>query len=113
MADIWFGEQGITNPALFIADGWADFSYAGVITYSILVGAICRTIDLVFLANGKSAVAVAVLAASVWGLLTLLTTALNIALFTGGLLLAPAMAAMLTLAGRALAARNRSAAEGY
>jgi len=106
VADIWFGEPGITNPALFIADGWADFSYVGVIVYSIIVGALCRAIDLTFLANGKSAVAVAVLGASVWGLLTLLTTALNIALFTGGLLLAPALAAMLTLSGRILASKD-------
>jgi hypothetical protein len=113
VADIWFGEPGITNPALFIADGWADFSYAGVIVYSILVGAICRGIDLVFLVRGKSPVAIAVLGASVWGLLTLLTTALNIALLTGGLLLAPASAALLILSGRYLAGRRVGTAPGY
>jgi hypothetical protein len=49
---------------------------------------------------------VAVLGASIWGLLTLLTTALNIALLTGGLLLAPALAAMLIISGRALAGKK-------
>jgi hypothetical protein len=111
VADIWFGEPGITNPALFIADGWADFSYAGVIAYSILVGIVCRSTDLAFLVRGKSPVAIAVLGASVWGLLTLLTTALNIALLTGGLLLAPASAAMVMLSGRYLAARSLRTAQ--
>ena len=78
--------------------------------FSILAGAICRAIDIAFLANGKSAVAIAVLAATFWGLLTLLTTALNIALFSGGLLLAPLLAAMLIAAGRYLAGKSLKAA---
>jgi hypothetical protein len=85
-------------------------SDAGVVAFSILAGAICRAIDVTLLPNGKPAVAIAVLAATFWGLFTLLTTALNIALFSGGLLLAPVLAAMLTAAGRYLAGKSLKAA---
>ena len=110
VAYTWFGDPNITNPAMFIADAWADFSYVGVVAFSILAGAICRAIDVTLLTHGKSAVAIAVLAATFWGLLTLLTTALNTALFSGGLLLAPVLAAILTVAGRYLAGKSLKAA---
>jgi oligosaccharide repeat unit polymerase len=100
VAYTWYGNPDITSPTLFIADAWTDFSYAGVFLYSILAGAICRSIDIVFLARGKSVVAIAVLGATFWGVLTLITTALNIALFSGGLLLAPVLAAMLVVTTR-------------
>ena len=91
----WYGSHDITSPTLFIADAWADFSYLGVLVYSIIAGAICRGIDLTFLVRGKSVVAIAVLSATFLGLFTLLTTALNTALISGGLLLAPVVAAVL------------------
>jgi hypothetical protein len=103
---LWYGSHDITSPSLFIADAWADFSYAGVIAYSITAGAICRILDIVFLARGKSVIGVAVLGATLVGVLTLLTTALNIALITGGLLLAPVLAGALMIATRGL---NRAA----
>jgi hypothetical protein len=100
VASTWFGSYGNTNPSLFIADAWADFAYAGVLVFSVAAGAICRSIDIAFLAPGKSVVGIAVLAATFVGVLTLLTTALNIALFSGGLLLAPILAAILVVATR-------------
>ena len=100
VAYTWYGNPDITSPTLFIADAWADFSYAGVVVFSIIAGAICRSIDIVFLARGKSVAGIAVLSATFWGVLTLITTALNIALFTGGLLLAPVLAAMLAATTR-------------
>jgi hypothetical protein len=96
----WYGSHDITSPSLFIADAWADFSYAGVIAFSMIAGAICRAIDMAFLGHGKSVAAIAVLSATFLGVLTLLATALNIALFSGGLLLAPIFAAMLVTLGR-------------
>jgi|SRR5581483_2823527 len=96
----WYHDYHITSPTLFIADAWADFSYAGVLVFSAVAGAICRAIDIVFLARGKSTVAIAVLGAALWGVLTLLTTALNIALVTGGLLIAPLLASILMAATR-------------
>jgi hypothetical protein len=95
---LWYGSHDITSPSLFIADAWADFSYAGVIVYSVIAGAICRSLDVAFLARGKSVVGIAVLGATLVGVLTLLTTALNIALVTGGLLLAPLLAGAMILA---------------
>lgn len=98
VAYTWYGSPDITSPTLFIADAWTDFSYAGVLLYSIFAGAVCRSIDIVFLAEGKSVVGIAVLVATSWGVLTLITTALNIALFSGGLLLAPVLAGILVAA---------------
>lgn len=100
VADIWYGSREITSPSLFIADAWADFSYAGVLVFSIVAGAVCRGVDLAFLAQGKSVVAIAVLSATFIGIFTLLTTALNTALLSGGLLLAPLLAFALTAAMR-------------
>jgi hypothetical protein len=100
VASTWFGSYGNTNPSLFIADAWAAFAYVGVGVFSVAAGAICRSIDIVFLAPGKSVVGIAVLAATFVGVLTLMTTALNIALFSGGLLLAPILAAILVAATR-------------
>jgi hypothetical protein len=102
VAMIWTGEASVTAPTLFIADAWADFAYAGVLAYSIIAGVVCRGVDVYFLARGKSVAGIAVLGATFWGVLTLITTALNIALFSGGLLLAPLLAAMLVAATRYL-----------
>ena len=96
----WSQNHNITSPTLFIADAWADFSYAGVLVFSVAAGAICRAIDIVFLAEGKSVAAIAVLGATLWGVLTLITTSLNIALLTGGLLIAPLLAGLLIAASR-------------
>jgi hypothetical protein len=100
VAMIWTGDPNVTAPTLFIADAWADFAYPGVFVFSIIAGAVCRAIDVRFLATGKSVASIAVLVATVWGVLTLITTALNTALFSGGLLLAPVLAAVLLAASR-------------
>ncbi len=106
VAYIWYGNYDTTNPSLFIADAWADFSYAGVIVFSMVAGAVCRSIDAIFLVRGKTVVAVAVLGATFIGVFTLLTTALNIAFLSGGLLLAPILAGLLVAANRYLGKRH-------
>jgi hypothetical protein len=98
----WYGNYDVTSPALFIADAWADFSYAGVIVFSLIAGAACRSIDAIFLVHGKTVVAVAVLGAAFFGIFTLLITALSIAFVSGGLLLAPVLAVLLVTATRYL-----------
>jgi hypothetical protein len=108
VAYTWYGTYEVTNPALFIADAWADFSYPGVILYSLIAGAICRLIDAIFLVHGKTVVAIAVLGATFIGIFALLTTALNIALFSGGLLLAPILAGLLVTATRYFGQRHRT-----
>ena len=100
VAYTWSGTYDVTSPALFIADAWADFSYAGVIVYSLIAGAVCRSIDAIFLVRGKTVVGVAVLGATFMGVFTLLVTALNTALLSGGLLLAPILAGLLVAAIR-------------
>ena len=95
VAYTWYGTHDVTSPSLFIADAWADFSYAGVLAFSILAGAACRLIDATFLPHGKTVVVVAVLGATFMGIVTLLTTALNTAFTSGGLLLAPILAGLL------------------
>jgi hypothetical protein len=100
VAYTWFGSHDITNPSVFIADAWAAYGYAGVILFSMAAGAICRSIDIAFLAPGKSVVGIAVLAATFAGVLMLMTKALNTALLSGGLLLSPILAAILLIATR-------------
>jgi hypothetical protein len=100
VAHTWYGSYDVTSPSLFIADAWADFSYAGVIVFSLMAGAVCRSIDAIFLVRGKTVVAVAVLGATFMGVFTLLVTALNTALLSGGLLLAPILAGLLVTATR-------------
>jgi hypothetical protein len=99
-AETWYGNPGISNPALFIADARADFSYTGVVVFSLIAGADCRSNDAVFLVHGKTVASVAVLGATFIGVFTLLVTALNTALFSGGLLLAPVLAGLLVIATR-------------
>jgi hypothetical protein len=111
VAYTWYGTYDVTSPALFIADAWADFSYAGVIVFSLAAGAICRSIDAIFLAHGKTVVAVAVLGATFIGVFTLLAAALNIALFSGGLLLAPILAGLLMTATRYFGGRQLTSPE--
>ncbi len=106
VAYTWYGSYDVTSPALFIADAWTDFSYAGVILFSIVAGAVCRSIDATFLVRGKTVVAVAVLGAASFGVFTLLSTALSTAFLSGGLLLAPILAALLQAAARYLRSAN-------
>jgi len=100
VAYTWHGTYDVTNPALFIADAWTDFSYAGVIVFSLIAGAVCRSIDAIFIVHGKTVVSVAVLGATFIGVFTLLTTALNTALLSGGLLLAPILAGLVVAVSR-------------
>ena len=100
VAHTWYGNYDVTSPALFIADAWADFSYAGVIVSSVTAGAACRLVDAVFLVRGKTVVAIAVLVAVFYGIFTLLVTALNTAFFSGGLLLGPILAGLLVTVAR-------------
>jgi hypothetical protein len=106
VAHTWYGTYDVTSNALFIADAWADFSYLGVIAFSAMAGAVCRSIDVNFLASGKTVAGVAVLGATFFGIFTLLSTALNAALISGGLLLAPVFAGLLVTLSRYLDQRH-------
>ncbi|MBR1033046.1 hypothetical protein [Bradyrhizobium liaoningense] len=94
---LWHSQHGSTSNAMFIADAWAAFSFVGVALASLFVGAICRSIDLVFFSRGKSTMNVAVLAAVLVGVLRLMIDSASTALVSGGLLIVPLFA--LTLLG--------------
>jgi hypothetical protein len=89
---LWRGESGSISNAMFIADAWADFSWPGVITASVLVGMLCRAVDLTVLASGKSAMTVAVLASMFGAILTLMISSAQTAMLSGGLLSVPLLA---------------------
>src|SRR5258708_5329428 len=108
IARLWHGSDVLSSNALFIADAWIAFSYIGVLAFSILAGVLCRTIDAFFLVEGKTIVSVSVLAATSFGIFTLLISALNTAAITGGLLLAPVTAGLLVKAVRFFKRSRRS-----
>jgi hypothetical protein len=108
ISQLWRGVGGATSNALFIADAWIDFSYAGVVMVSILAGAICRAIDVNCLVHGKTVVGIAVIGAAFIGVFTLLSSAFNTAALSGGLVLAPLIAGALVSIIRRCEARQTS-----
>ena len=91
---------------MFIADAWADFSYFGVIGFSIVVGMICRAIDIVLLVRGKTVTAVAVLAAAFLGVYNLMISALPTSMLSGGLILPPLLVVAIVESQKLLAGRR-------
>jgi oligosaccharide repeat unit polymerase len=91
---LWRSAGGSTTTAMFIADAWADFSYFGVMGFSIVVGIICRAIDI-FLLAGKTVMAVAGLASVFIGIYNLMISALPTSMLSGGLILPPLLAILI------------------
>ena len=102
ISQLWHNTKDATSNALFIADAWVDFSYAGVFVFSMVAGATCRLIDAVYLVKGKTALSIAVMSAAFAGVFALLVSALNTAFLSGGLLLAPLVAGVLVKVIRSL-----------
>jgi hypothetical protein len=102
ISQLWHNTKDATSNALFIADAWIDFSYAGVFVFSMVAGATCRLIDAAYLVKGKTAVGIAVMSAALAGVFALLVSSLNTAFLSGGLLLAPLLAGALFVAIRLL-----------
>jgi hypothetical protein len=103
---LWRFSAGSTTTAMFIADAWADFSYFGVIGFSIIVGLICRTIDVVLLTGGKTVTGVAVLAAAFVGIYNLMISALPTSMLSGGLILPPLLVVTILESQKLLASRR-------
>ncbi|NOJ50681.1 hypothetical protein [Bradyrhizobium archetypum] len=91
VALLWRGQPGSTSNAMFIADAWADFSFFGVAAASVLAGAICRTVDVIFVAEGKSPMTIALLACSFIGIIHLMLSSIQSAMLSGGLASIPLM----------------------
>lgn len=107
---LWHGGGGSSVTAMFIADAWVDFSYVGVIVFSVLAGTICRAIDILFLVRGKTVLSLAVLASTFIGVYHLMISALPAALLSGGLVSGPAIAVMILKVQHFLDGRSKIAA---
>src|SRR4029077_4889705 len=70
----FFGAEGATFDAFFVADAWVDFSYAGVLLMSLLVGGVVKTVDMYVMSLGKTPLAVALLGSGMYGLFQLQVT---------------------------------------
>ena len=77
-----------TWPTMYIADSWVDFSYYGVLMFSIVVGFVLTFLDYI-LKNYRNSFGVALFAGLVGSLFTLIENSLLTAFLTGGLLTLP------------------------
>jgi hypothetical protein len=93
----FFGAPESTFNAMFIADAWVDFGFAGVAVMSVIVGLVVKLCDCYYFSLGKSAACIAGVAASMHGVLALLSTAAPTAFLSGGLVLLPATLVSLRL----------------
>jgi oligosaccharide repeat unit polymerase len=84
-----------TWPAMFIADAWVDFSYFGVILYSIITGFIVNAIDL-YLQKNRDGLSVVLFCSLLTSINTLLENSLITAMISGGLLLYPLFTILIT-----------------
>src|ERR1700680_2877635 len=50
----FFGAEGATFDAFFVADAWVDFGYGGVLAMAVLVGYVVKTVDLYVMSLGKT-----------------------------------------------------------
>ncbi|ASR07805.1 oligosaccharide repeat unit polymerase [Rhizobium leguminosarum bv. viciae] len=82
------GMEGSTSTAMFIADAWADFSWMGVLLFSLFAGFFIRLLDIqLIVKRGKTVATIAGLALGHYGIFVMLSTALQTAMMTGGLVL--------------------------
>jgi hypothetical protein len=88
VAELLRGAPGSATTAMFIADAWAAFSWAGVVGASFLFGCLVRWIDIQLLVKrGRTCVTLAGLGLGHYGIFIAMSTALQTSLLTGGLLL--------------------------
>jgi hypothetical protein len=85
----FFGAEGATFDAFYIADAWVDFGYAGVVVMSIVVGFVVKSVDIFVLSRGKTPLALALIGSGTYGLFQLQVTSAFTAFLSGGLVLIP------------------------
>jgi hypothetical protein len=85
----FFGAEGATFDAFFVADAWVDFGYAGVLVMAIVVGCVVKTVDLYVTSLGKTPLAVALIGSGTYGLFQLQVTSAFTAFLSGGLVFIP------------------------
>lgn len=85
-----------TSNVLFIGDAWAEFAWAGVAVFSVIAGFTVRSIDVYAFRRGHSDESACLVAGCAFGIFTMLSTALNTAMVTGGLALLPLLSVLLS-----------------
>jgi hypothetical protein len=78
-----------TSNSLFIGDAWAEFGWIGVALFSFIAGVLLFSYDRFAFRGGRNDEAACLVAGGAYGVVTLMSTALNTALITGGLLILP------------------------
>ena len=88
VAEALRGVGGSTTTAMFMADAWAAFSWAGVILIPLTLGFLVRWIDIeLIVKRGRNCATIAGLGLGHYGIFIALSTAFQTALWTGGLIL--------------------------
>jgi hypothetical protein len=88
VSEAFRGVKGYTTNVMFLGDAWAQFRWLGVLGVSMLAGFAFRWVDIrLIVVMGKSAAAIAGLALAYFAAFTALSTALQTAFLTGGLLM--------------------------
>lgn len=95
VAEVTRGNRSSTSTAMFVADAWAEFSWLGVVMFSILLGVIVRVVDLYALRRGKTDEAIAIISGVSFGIFTALTTSLTTAMLSGGVIMIPILSMLL------------------
>jgi len=85
----FFGAEGATFDAFFVADAWVDFAYGGVLVMAVLAGYVVKSVDVYITSLGKTPLAVALLGSSMYGLFQLQVTSAFTAFLSGGLIFVP------------------------
>lgn len=87
VGEVHRGVSGSTTTVMFMGDAWADFAWAGVVLVPVVAGLFLRWLDIqLIVRRGKTVATVAGLALGHYGIFIALSTALQTALVSGGLL---------------------------
>ena len=97
VGEVHRGVTGSTTTVMFMGDAWADFAWAGVVLVPVVAGLFLRWLDIqLIVRRGKTVVTVAGLALGHYGIFIALSTALQTAMVTGGLLLVLPLVALIS-----------------
>lgn len=109
VGEVHRGFLGSTTTAMFVADAWADFAWAGVVVMPLFAGWLIRTIDLKLIYQDRPTVwRLGALAMGHFGLYVSMNTSFTTAMLTGGLLFTIPLANWLPRWSRRLTVRRAS-----
>ena len=115
VGEVHRGVLGSTTTVMFMGDAWADFAWFGVAVSGFFMGALARAIDVALVVRrGKTVATIAGIALGQYGLFVAMSTSMQTAMLTGGMLLVvPLVAAMSPRRRRATPARPAPEAAGH